>query len=204
MDTLLRKRESHIWDRDEHDFYIEPAWVADRLFACEPFAAGATVMDPACGTGNVLRAARAAGFHAVGIDIVARTEDPLVETQDFMAGPWPARMTPGFQFPDYIVSNPPFRLAESFVKHALQRATSKVAMLLPVSWLNGHKRSLWLEQTPLRRVWIISPRPSMPPGAVILAGEKPGGGKTDFAWFVWHRDYDGQPEVRFLRREVTV
>jgi beta-xylosidase len=70
-------------------------------------------------------------------------------------------------------------------------AICKVALLLPATWHLGDKRSRWLETTPLRRIWCLTPRPSMPPGAVILAGETPGGGTQDFAWYVWLRGYDG-------------
>jgi hypothetical protein len=35
---------------------------------------------------------------------------------------------------------------------------------------------------PFRQPWPLTPRPSVPPGGVILRGERPGGGKTDFAW----------------------
>jgi hypothetical protein len=27
----LRKRKSHLWQRDPHDWYIEPEWVSDRF-----------------------------------------------------------------------------------------------------------------------------------------------------------------------------
>jgi hypothetical protein len=47
-----------------------------------------------------------------------------------------------------------------------------------------------------------NPRPSMPPGEVILRGEKPGGGKTDFAWLVFEQGYTGEPGIGWLRREV--
>jgi hypothetical protein len=111
---------------------------------------------------------------------------------DFMATQWLAA--------DNIVSNPPFGIAEAFVKHALDVTNRKVAMLLPSIWVQGDERSRWLETTPLRRIYFITPRPSMPPGPVIVAGEKPGNGTKDFAWFVWERGYEGRPEVRWLRR----
>jgi hypothetical protein len=47
-------------------------------------------------------------------------------------------------------------------------------MLLPATWLQGDKRSRWLETTALARVLFITPRPSMPPGAAVMAGQKPG------------------------------
>jgi hypothetical protein len=75
-------------------------------------------------------------------------------------------------------------------------------LLLPANWVQGDKRSRMLAGTPLRRVWFITPRPSMPPGHVLEAGGKPGNGTTDYAWFVWLRGYDGAPEVRWLRRDA--
>ena len=76
-----------------------------------------------------------------------------------------------------------------------------MALLLPANWVQGDKRSRWLDRSPLRRVYFITPRPSMPPGAVIAAGQKPGNGTTDYAWFVWQVDYDGPAEICWLRRD---
>jgi hypothetical protein len=50
-------------------------------------------------------------------------------------------------------------------------------------------------------VWLLTPRPSMPPGEVIARGEKPGGGKTDFCWLVFDRTHSGPPELRWLHRD---
>jgi hypothetical protein len=38
---------------------------------------------------------------------------------------------------------------------------------------------------PLYREYRVGPRPSMPPGRVIVAGEKPGTETSEFSWFVW-------------------
>ena len=38
----------------------------------------------------------------------------------------------------------------------------------------------WLERLPIERVWLLTPRPIMPPGSWIAAGNKPGGGTQDF------------------------
>ena len=56
-----RPRRSHIFDRDDHDFYVEPPWCSERLFAVEPFAG--LIWDPAAGSGTIPRAARAADDH---------------------------------------------------------------------------------------------------------------------------------------------
>jgi hypothetical protein len=186
-----RLLNAKIWDRHPDDWYVEPSWVSERLFATETFVG--EVFDPACGSGRIVRSARAAGLRAWGTDIVARSPECLT-VRDFL-GP------SGMAF-DHIVTNPPFKHAEAFVRLALERSRGKVAMLLPSKWMHGDKRSRWLETTPLRRVLYITPRPSMPPGPVIEAGVNPGGGKEDFAWFIWLRGYDGKPESGWLRREA--
>lgn len=194
----LRKRESSLWERERNDWYVEPEWCSARLFEDEKFEG--LIHDPACGSGNIVKSARAASLDATGSDIVARSE--LCHwIEDFVQ---PDRLA---SYHDNIVSNPPFKLCDDrknkrfpFVEQALKRATRKVALLLPSSWLQGDHRSRWLATTPLRRVYFISPRPSMPPGQVIAAGEKPGNGTTDYAWLVWLHGYDGAPEVRWLRK----
>lgn len=193
MEAALREQRSHVWARDPDDWYVEPAWTAERLFQVEPFVG--RIWDPACGIGTIVKAAQAFGYDAAGSDKIARSEC-CVSPMDFLD----QVITLG----ENIVCNPPFGIAQRFVELALQRAAYKVAMLLPSDWLHGDKRSRWLEGTPLYRVWFLTPRPSMPPGRVIQAGLKPGGGKEDFAWFVWLKGFDGQPSVRWLRKNAEV
>lgn len=184
-----RARKVHTWDRDPHDFYVDPIWCSERLFEEESFIG--PVWDPACGTGRIVAAARAAGLSAIGTDIVARGF-PGAEVVDFLT-------TKGSI--DNIVTNPPFKLAQKFVEHALRSVSRKAAFLLPLGWLNGDKRSRWLEDLPLQTVLIITPRPSMPPGELVAADIKPQNGRQDFAWYIFAQGYDGKPELGWLRRE---
>jgi hypothetical protein len=186
---------AHLWVRHPDDWYVEPSWVSERLFATESFRGN--IVDPACGLGRIVDAARSAGLHALGMDIVSRSIACSAEI-DFLHVSWWAK---GARV-DNIVSNPPFKHAQRFVELALERADRKIAMLLPSKWIHGDGRSRWLAGTPLRRVLFITPRPSMPPGPVIEAGIAPGGGKADFAWFVWHVGFDGRPELGWLRRDA--
>lgn len=185
----LRKRDSHLWQRHAEDWYVEPNWCSARLFELEKF--DGSIWDPACGQARIVHSALAAGHEAIGSDIVDRT-DGLATVRDFMEA--------GAVLGLNIVSNPPFGIAEKFVSRALDLAPRKVAMLLPANWVQGDKRSRWLEKTPLERVWFITPRPSMPPGPVVAAGVAPGNGTTDYAWFVWRHGYYGRSEIGWLRR----
>lgn len=163
-----RERKSHVWDRQAEDWYCEPVWLSQRLFAAGLFDDCRTVLDPACGFGRIVDSAARAGFRAGGSDIVARWRDQphlgLYRVADLIAGPWPVDKTSAlWSRPDLIVSNPPFKHAEEFARLAIERARKAVALILPTTWRCGNKRSLWLEQTRLAEVLDITPRPSMPP-----------------------------------------
>jgi hypothetical protein len=77
----------------------------------------------------------------------------------------------------------------------------KVAAIFPTARLNAAR---WLEGHPLRHIWLLTPRPSMPPGHVITAGGKVGGGKTDYCWLVFDHKYAiGEPMVKWLHRDKS-
>ena len=46
-----RPRRSHTFARDRDDFYSEPSWVSERLFAAETVEG--LIWDPACGLGAI-------------------------------------------------------------------------------------------------------------------------------------------------------
>ena len=189
--AILKVKQSHIWDRDPNDWYVEPYECSIALFNLEEFSG--PVWDPACGLGRIVKSAKMANLDAFGSDIINRSNHCEFQKcfLEFKADR---------KFSN-IVSNPPFGIAEKFVQRAIELVPSggKVAMLLPIVWLSGFssKRD-WLPKSPLLRFYPISPRPSMPPGKVIEAGVKAGNGTKDFAWFVWEKGYAGPPEVGFM------
>ena len=61
----------------------------------------------------------------------------------------------------------------------------------------------WLSRLPLARIWLLTPRPSMPTGDYIKAGGKVGGGKQDFCWLVFDHDHEGSTVVLWLQRDGT-
>lgn len=182
---MTKVLNAHVWDRQKEDWYCEPAWCSKRLFEEERFGA---IHDPCCGFGTIVKSAWSCGASATGADLVDRGFE-RGGVQDFFDCD---------QVLDCIVCNPPFNIASHFALHAIKLAQRKVAIIFPTARLNA---AHWLKGTPLRRVWMLSPRPSMPPGYVIAAGGKPQGGKSDFCWLVWERGYQGAAEIRWLYRD---
>lgn len=181
-----RAVKSHAWDREKDEHYVEPAWCSERLFHEEIFTG--EVHDPCCGFGTIPEAAKRAGLKATGGDLVDRGYEHGTYGDFFLAE--------GRR--DSIVCNPPFNIAVPFTLHALKLAVRKVAIIFPTARLNA---AHWLFDTPLARIWLMTPRPSMPPGHVIAAGQKPGGGKMDFCWLIFEHGYEGTPEIRWLHRD---
>jgi hypothetical protein len=185
-DGAIKKLDAHVWEREENEHYVEPSWCSARLFEEEEFKGG--VWDPCCGFGRIVESALKAGVSDVlGSDIASRGCGII---RDFL--------TCKVGAPN-IVCNPPFNIADKFARHALSLpSTRKVAMVFPTARLNA---AHWLKNTPLRRVWLMTQRPSMPPGHVIARGEKPGGGKMDYCWLVWEWSIESATELRWLRRD---
>lgn len=193
---MIREKDAHIWERDPFDWYVEPHECSAALFQLEQFVG--PIWDPACGMGRIVEQARLFGYEAVGTDIVERW-DGAAGKIDFLD----RQFTPEFAS---IVMNPPFGLAEEFVREALRITPDggKVAAILPLVWVSGFssKRD-WLPHSPLHTLYPISPRPSMPPGKVIEAGVRPGNGTKDFAWLVWQVGYSGTASVRFMNTNIA-
>ena len=96
---------------------------------------------------------------------------------------------------DHLVSNPPYKLAEEFIRHAIDLGVDKHAWLLRLSFLEGQKRYQRLFQDfPPIRVHVFSQRLTMWRGGEEIAGN----GTTAYAWFVWRATYTGSPQLGWL------
>jgi len=171
------------YPRDSEHF-VEPQWVSERLFEEEKFAGW--IYDPACGFGRIVESATAAGLKAYGSDLADR--DYGIRRDFFKHN----------KRHDNIVTNPPFDQLEAFARHAVELSKCKTAVIAPTARLNAAR---WLRELPLRRILLLTPRPSMPPGHVVKSGGKTTGGKQDYCWLIFERGYVGRPELDWLHRD---
>jgi hypothetical protein len=202
---LHRQRDTHIWEADPYGHYPEPLWTSARLFEVESFGAkGALVLDPCSGWGRIPHNATVAGYVAIGSDIVDRRNEPLSYNgfkfvlADFLKDPLPIRSACSAVF------NPPFTgdYIQQFVERALGIVENKVAALVPIRRLPA---AHWIEGKPLESIWLLTPRPSLPPASYIRAGNDPGGGSQDFAWIIFNKQTTPDvPRVKWLHRDGAV
>jgi hypothetical protein len=179
-----KSKNAHVWERGALDWYVEPRLVTESLLGVERFVG--EIHDPACGQGNIVRELIRGGYKATGTDLVRRAEgnDPwFTGTVDFLEC--------AYYGPPNIVTNPPFfrgKGTEDFIRKALKVATGKVAVFTEVRFLtsSGRANGLYAEHPPTR-IWMVTPRPSCPPGEFLKSGGEAKGGTPDFCWIIFDK-----------------
>ena len=205
MTAQVRLRHSHIFARAENDHYVEPLWCAQRLFAVESFGLpGARVLDPACGWGRILRAVKDAGYTPIGGDIVDRLQrrelglhDVAFSRRDFLTATIPKDITS-------VVCNSPFKgdLLRRFCERAVETASLRAAMLCRLARIVAAHD--WLPKLPLQKIYVMTPRPSIPAGKFIANGGKVEGDRQEYCWLLFdHRVRIGSAprRIHWLHRD---
>lgn len=197
-----RRIKAHAWPRHPQDWYVEPSRVTRQILAVERF--DGVTLDPACGGGNIVKSFLEAGLACHGTDLVRRVGAEatwFARTFDFLHDDAIGLEDLAF---DNIVMNPPFfraKGAEGFIRRALDLAPRKVAAFVETRFLGSDGRANGLfSEFPPTAVWIVTPRPSCPPGDFLEAGNRAEGGKSDWCWIVWERGAPRRP-TGWLRAE---
>lgn len=156
--------------RQENDFYPTPADCVTALLVAEaePLTLHRTIWEPACGDGAICHVLHQHGFTTVATDLIDRGHGKggknFLTEVEILA---PA-----------IITNPPFCLAEEFVRHALDLGAEYVAMLLKSTWFHASSRyPLFLKHQPTA-VYPLTWRPD-------FLGQ--GAPTMEACWFVWDK-----------------
>jgi|tagenome__1003787_1003787.scaffolds.fasta_scaffold19926686_1 hypothetical protein len=165
-----------------NDLYETPEVATLALLAAEPLPS--TILEPACGRGAISKVLRGAGHTVIENDIVdyGQGQDSV---QDFLhvKPDWASEI-------EAIVTNPPFRLAQPFIRHALTLCP-RVFLLLRLSFYESERRQDVLERSGLIRVHVFRNRlPMMHRDG--WTGNR-ASSSVAYAWFVWQRGYIGKP-----------
>lgn len=184
--------------RLEHDLYPTPAWVVAAL-AEHVDLAHKGIWEPACGTGEMVKAIVAAGVaYAHATDIVDHGYSGMDDRLDFLKDN--CRLT----HYDGIITNPPYghrgELAEAFIRRGLRKTADYgfLALLLPVDFDSAVKRRALFADCPYFA------------GKIILTQrikwfDGPSSPSANHAWFLWQRTWIGErqtPRLLYAPREL--
>ena len=185
IDPKLKRAQSLVGSspgRPDDDFYPTPAVGTQALMDVEKFTG--EIWECGCGDGAMSRVLEANGYKVKSTDLTYRGYGET-EPQDFLASTYVS---------DNIVTNPPFSLGQEFVEHALAQSTGKVAMLCKLQFLEGKKRTEMFKRTPFKKVWVFSKRLTLYRDGIKMKNS----GMIAFAWFVWDKQFKGEPTVGWL------
>jgi len=161
--------------RDVNDWYVEPAWCVHAL--ARHISWHGKIHDPCCGMGTIPLASNGTGADLVDRGYGYPVRDYLADTRIY----------------DNIITNPPYRIAQDIIEHALGQVRYRVAALVQTKFLSSQRRYKLFTRPGMEKVIMFSKRPSMPPGEMLIAhGEDiRGGGSIDYCWAVWNTQYTG-------------
>ena len=131
--------QGHALSERKADLYETPVVAVAALLRHEQLPH--RIWEPACGRGAIVKVLRAAGHEVVATDLVdygIPITAPGYYRVDFLI----ERHAP--EGTQAIVTNPPFKLAEEFVEHALDLCP-RVVMLLRLAFLESDRRTGILE-----------------------------------------------------------
>ena len=167
-----------------NDLYETPEVATLALLAVEPLPS--RILEPACGRGAITKVLRRAGHTVLENDIVdyGQGQDSIQDFLDFRPH-WAGQI-------DAVVTNPPFRLAQQFVRHALTLCP-RVFMLLRLAFLESERRRDVLDEAGLIRIHVFRDRlPMMHRDG--WTGNR-ASNAVAFAWYVWQRGYIGNATI---------
>lgn len=162
---------------DSLDDFPTPPWATRALIEHvigEEAVIGQTCLEPACGRGHMAQPLKAYFARVFASDIAGYGYG---DVEDFLK----VKPLAGI---DWIITNPPFKMAEDFFHHALPMAGEGVALLVRTVFLEGKGRlERIFSKFPPTLVAQFSERVPMVRGRL----DRKASTATGYAWVVWRK-----------------
>lgn len=172
-------------EREENDYYATEPKALELLLELESFN---NVWEPAVGGGHLAEVLKEHNIYGQGSDLIYRDYEgtQLIDYLEF-EGHWDGD----------IITNPPYKFAQEFIEKSLDITDvgSKVAMFLPIRYLETKRRKKLFESLPPRKVYISSSRLK-----AAMNGDFEGvkSSAVAYAWFIWENGYKGATELKWF------
>lgn len=167
-------------DRQSQDYYATSPAAGKMLLELDDFS---NIWECAAGEGHLAEVFREAGLLGKASD---KYDRGYCEAIDFL--------TTGLSWDGDIVTNPPYKYGKEFIEKAMSilKDGRKLALFFPIRYLSSKSRRDIFEKYPPYKVWVSSSR-------LICAAngefDKVKGSAVDYAWFIWHKGYDGETKL---------
>jgi hypothetical protein len=174
----------HSFEVRENDYYETPEVAVRALLSVEHLPHW--LWECAAGGGAIARVLRDDGHAVICSDIVPRDGFALHFTADFLT------TTKAPVACEAVISNPPYRLADQFARHALN-LVPRVYLLLRLAFMESVRRADILEGGALARVHVFARR--LPRMHRAGWDGRRATLSVAYAWFCWNRDHRGPTTI---------
>jgi hypothetical protein len=164
--------------KDSPDDFPTPPWATRALLehvVDKKWIAGQSCLEPACGAGHM---AKVLAEYFAELTYSDAYDYGFGSLQDFVEEPYRA------QSYDWVITNPPFRLAEDFLLQALRVSRVGVAILARTVFLEsvGRYNAVFRDNPPTKFAQFVE-RVPMVRGRLDSKAST----ATGYAWFVWEK-----------------
>lgn len=176
--------------QDSPDDFPTPPWATraliEHVLGNKTEVAKQTCLEPACGAGHMARPLKEYFRH---VECSDAHEYGYGKRRDFLAYPYETNSV------DWVVTNPPFRLAEEFVLRALKVARYGIAILARTVFLEsvGRHKRIFRENAPTKFAQFVE-RVPMVRGRLDANAST----ATGYAWFVWESGAIAAPRLMWV------
>ena len=166
------------YEREKHDYYATEPKAVNLLLELEDF--NSNIWECACGEGHMSLALEAKGKNVYSTDLIDRGYGHQL---DFL--------TATDVFNGDIITNPPYKFVDQFILkgHELINEGSKLALFLPIRYLEGKARKEIYKKYPPKNIYVSSSRLKC---AINGEFEKMTGSAVSYAWFIWEKGFKGK------------
>jgi hypothetical protein len=169
--------------REQHDYYATEPKAAELLLKLEKFT---NVWECACGGGHLANVFRKHNILGRESDIIDRYGNEVLNflyNQEKWNGD--------------IVTNPPYKYSLAFIETALNAVyeRNKVAMLLPIRYLEGLERKKFYAKNPPKRIYVSSGRLRC---ACNGDFKRQTASAVCYMWVIFEKGYKGQTVLKWF------
>lgn len=177
--------------KDSRDDFPTPPWatraLVEHVIGNTRILRSQTCLEPACGAGHMAKVLKE---YFERVDCSDAFDYGFGAKRDFLARrPFQAKSV------DWVITNPPFRLAEEFVERSLKVARVGVAMLARTVFLESIGRYEGIfRDTPPTKFAQFAERVPMLRGRL----DRKASTATGYAWFVWTLQKKARPTLLWI------
>lgn len=187
-------------DREQNDFYATNPKALELFLEKlkeDEISLNKNIWECACGAGHLSEVLKQNNYTVYSTDLIDRGYKDFMANYDFLN----ASIKRVVNEPCDILTNPPYKYAEDFVRRSLDILDNgeKCIMFLKIQFLEGRSRYSLFQEHPPKYVYVHSSRQTCAMNGEFIQNGKEIGSAVCYAWYIWEKGFKGDTIVRWIK-----